>query len=346
MRRDERGPWYLLTGLVLGIALGLVYAWWVQPVRYTNTLPASLQAEFKDQYRALIAAAYQGNRDPVRARARLELLHDPDLYRALSEQAQRTLAENRDDPEARALGMLAIDLGQAEAGAAPALPPTAGSPTAQVGTTLAQPTTAVLAGEPETPPAPDAQLPVAEMTPVESAPVETTIPTAPTAIETLLTPEAQPGEETAAPPAPETPPGASTETTVPPPVLPPTAVPSASALPSATPGGPFLLASREKQCDPPLEAPLIQVEALNRFNTPLPGTLVIVAWQGGEERFYTGLKPEKGPGYADFAPTPGILYTLRLGENGQPEDNLAALVCIGPGGERYWGAWVLKFVQP
>jgi len=110
---EERGPWYLLTGLALGVALGLLYAWVIQPVEYTNTAPASLRADFKDQYRALIAAAYLANGDLVRARARLQLLQDDDLYRALAEQAQRTLAGGGDLQEARALGLLAVALGQA-----------------------------------------------------------------------------------------------------------------------------------------------------------------------------------------------------------------------------------------
>ncbi len=92
MRREDRGPWYLLTGLVLGAFLGLMYAWLVQPTQYTDTKPASLRADFKDRYRALIASAYMSNGDLVRAKARLELLQDADLYRMLSEQAQRTLA--------------------------------------------------------------------------------------------------------------------------------------------------------------------------------------------------------------------------------------------------------------
>ena len=25
--REERGPWYLLTGLIIGVIFGLVYAW-------------------------------------------------------------------------------------------------------------------------------------------------------------------------------------------------------------------------------------------------------------------------------------------------------------------------------
>lgn len=107
----NRGPWYLLTGLVIGLAIGILYAWLVQPVQYTNTTPASLQPIFKDQYRSLIALAYLTNSDMVRARARLELLKDEDAYQMLAEQAQRNLAAGLLQ-EARALGLLAASLGQ------------------------------------------------------------------------------------------------------------------------------------------------------------------------------------------------------------------------------------------
>ena len=111
----NHGPWYLLTGLVIGVVIGLLYAWTVQPVQYTNTTPASLRPNFKDQYRSLIALAYLTNSDMVRAKARLELLKDEDAYRALAEQAQRTLAEGGFLQEARALGLLAASLGQGSA---------------------------------------------------------------------------------------------------------------------------------------------------------------------------------------------------------------------------------------
>lgn len=340
MNQEERGHWYLLTGLLLGIALGLAYAWWIQPVEYVDTMPASLRQEFKDQYRALIAAAYQGNNDLVRARARLELLQDQDMLRALTGQAQRTLANAGSSNDARALGLLAIALGQAPPGPAAAITqvrPSAMIPTAAVIGTVAMDGTA---GEVETP-----GVEGAGVTPTQETSTDTPAPSAtPEAVSTATR-----VRETSLTTASATPQPASPTTR---PALQATLSPSATPLPSGTaspsltPGGPFLLLSREKQCDQPLSAPLIQVEALDRFNKPMPGILVVVTWQGGEERFYTGLKPEKGPGYADFSPAPGVLYALRLGETGQPEDNLAALVCISSSGERTWGAWLLKFVQP
>ena len=108
--KDERGSWYLLTGLILGLGFGLLYAWIIAPVRYVNTEPASLRADFKEQYRALIAAAYLSNGDLQRARARLALLDDADIAKTIAIQAQ--LAQDRAGPdsEKNGLGLLAAAL--------------------------------------------------------------------------------------------------------------------------------------------------------------------------------------------------------------------------------------------
>lgn len=316
MNGESRGPWYLLTGLVIGIALGLLYAWVFQPVKYVDTVPASLRADFKDQYRALIAAAYLGNSDLLRARERLELLEDEDLFRALSEQAQRTLAQQGPAEEARALGLLAIALGQAPPGPAIAI-------TQQRLT------------------------PIVQATRIGGGPLSDETATPGSAQPTGASPAPTLGQPTRTPPlaASATPVAASTSPTAASSPQ-PTSTPQPTLSFTSTPGGPFLLLSQEKLCDTPLAAPLVQIEALNRFNQPVAGVTVIVTWAGGEDRFVTGLKPEKGPGYADFAPTPGTLYTLRLGENGEPVTDLAGLMCTPASGAPYWGAWLLKFVQP
>ena len=134
---EERGPWYLLTGLIIGIVLGVLYTRYIQPVEYIDTSPALLRQDFKDQYRLLIAAAYSANGDLVRGKARLELLKDSNVFRALSEQAQRTLAENGSANDARSLGLLAIALGQAPPG--PALSVTQPAQTATSAPSLATP---------------------------------------------------------------------------------------------------------------------------------------------------------------------------------------------------------------
>ena len=110
--KEERGPWYLLTGLVLGAVLGLAYAWFYAPVKYVDASPASLGENDKDNYRVLISAAFAANADLPRARARLNLLNDPEPARVLAVQAQRSLAEGRPEQEVNALGMLAVALSE------------------------------------------------------------------------------------------------------------------------------------------------------------------------------------------------------------------------------------------
>lgn len=108
----RRPPWYLVTGLVIGIGLGLWVAWVLAPVEVVDTHPITLREEFKGEYRKLIAAAYVADGDLGRARARLALLGDPDPARTLASQAQVTLAEGGSQDEARNLGLLAAALAE------------------------------------------------------------------------------------------------------------------------------------------------------------------------------------------------------------------------------------------
>jgi hypothetical protein len=109
---EKRGPWYLLTGLILGAALGLLYAWKVSPVQYVDTSPAALQSVFKEQYRAVIASAYQSTGDMPRARSRLELLADPDPKQALLDNAQSAMLAGDPLGSAYPMAMLAQALQQ------------------------------------------------------------------------------------------------------------------------------------------------------------------------------------------------------------------------------------------
>lgn len=112
MRQDRRGSWYLLTGIVLGAAMGLFYSWMISPVKYVNAPPYSLRADFKDEYRAMVAAAYLYSGDLVRAEDRLAQLKEADPAQVLALQAQQALAEGRPEAEVRALSLLALALGK------------------------------------------------------------------------------------------------------------------------------------------------------------------------------------------------------------------------------------------
>ena len=121
--KEKKGHWYLLTGILIGFIAGLATAWIFQPVEYTDTSPASLRSSYKDRYRVLIATAYTASGDLVRAKARLKLLGDENPLQALTEQAQRTLAEGSSPEEARSLSLLALAMGQASPGQPGAITP-------------------------------------------------------------------------------------------------------------------------------------------------------------------------------------------------------------------------------
>lgn len=103
---------YLITGLVLGVAFGLIYSWVISPVEYVNAAPNALREDFKSQYLTLVAAAYLSSGDLERAKARLNELGSADFAQLVVIEAQRALAEGRPDSETSALGLLAVALGQ------------------------------------------------------------------------------------------------------------------------------------------------------------------------------------------------------------------------------------------
>jgi len=106
---ERRSAWYLLTGLILGMFLGLIYSWVINPVIYTYTVPANLDDQDKSTYRSLIAQVYAATNNYERAASRLALLEDEDSVYILGAQAQRALAKG-DAKEAHALAYLASSL--------------------------------------------------------------------------------------------------------------------------------------------------------------------------------------------------------------------------------------------
>lgn len=292
--RDDRGPWYLFTGLILGLAIGLVYAWVISPVRYVDTTPAALRADFKDQYRALIAVAYLSSGDLERAKARLQLLQDENLSQKLAIQLQVAQSAGAPESEIRGLALLIASLNP-ELGLSPPSTSLSASPTAEATFTLT-PTPVVLTLTPTS----------AQIASQATMTASITLSVGPL----------------------------------------PTVTPLPTLTPSPTPGAPFILKEQNLICETAYRQPSIQVEAFDAAGQPVPGIELIVNWPSGEDHFFTGLKSEISPGFADFAMTPGIVYTLRLADGGEAVTGLTATECEARDGSRYWGSWKLIFIQP
>jgi hypothetical protein len=118
MRFDFRNnTLHIILALLLGVGLGLTYAWVISPVTYVDASPAILRVDFKDQYRSVIAASYASTYNLPRASERLKLLGDNDPVGELSAQAQRMLAAGEPFEDVRPLAQLATDLQQGFASA-------------------------------------------------------------------------------------------------------------------------------------------------------------------------------------------------------------------------------------
>lgn len=279
----RRPPWFLLTGLVLGLGIGLLISLVISPVRYTDTAPASLALEYKDQYRWLIARAYQANTDLVRASQRLALLQDADPQEALAAQAQRLLSEGQDVSQARILALLASALEN------PVNQPA--QPTSQVSVATAGPGT---------------QQPFATLDLTQA----------------ILTATPQPSLMPLATFTPR---------------------PNPNLLPTL--GAPFVLDNQAQICDPALAQGLLQIELKDANAQPVAGIQIHVAWDGGLDTFYTGLKPSISPGYADFVMNAGVNYSLRVGDGSETLNDMSAPQCTTTDGSSYLGGLRLEFSQ-
>jgi hypothetical protein len=106
---EKRGPWYLLTGLLIGAVIGIIYSSFIAPVRYTNTLPSTLSDTDKKSYRLMVALAYMADLNLTRATARLAVLHDDVPYTTLLTNQANDL-QNSQSKDAQALLALASAL--------------------------------------------------------------------------------------------------------------------------------------------------------------------------------------------------------------------------------------------
>lgn len=68
-----------IIAILIGIGLGLFYGLVLDPVDYIDTTPDSLRQDYQADYVLMVAEAYQAERDPAVASARLAFLGAADV---------------------------------------------------------------------------------------------------------------------------------------------------------------------------------------------------------------------------------------------------------------------------
>ena len=77
MRKGKQAPLYLLTGLLIGLALGLLVGYRIFPVQFFDITPASLHQDFKKDYLEMTGLAYHADKDIGRAYSRISEMMSP-----------------------------------------------------------------------------------------------------------------------------------------------------------------------------------------------------------------------------------------------------------------------------
>lgn len=140
-------------------------------------------------------------------------------------------------------------------------------------------------------------------------------------------PTAIPVTPTLQPPATKTPTLAAPINVTPPTVAPtraPTTPPQANE---------YLIAAIPTYCSVEL-AGIIEVYVQIQGGGDIPGVPVLVRWDGGTDRFFTGLKPERGAGYADFQMDANRSYTVEIPGRSPRTVGLSADPCTTENGQR------------
>jgi hypothetical protein len=83
----------LIVATVLGLSLGLLYGWVLQPVQFVDTTPASLRADYRTDYILMVAESYHADQDAELANRRLAIFGS-DSPASLAAQALQTGRQN------------------------------------------------------------------------------------------------------------------------------------------------------------------------------------------------------------------------------------------------------------
>jgi hypothetical protein len=96
----------VVIALIVGAALGLAYAWLIEPVSFSETSPAQVMKSYREAWLIMSAEALAQDGDWERTQARLNALRDADLSQTIADLFERYQV-NGPNPTARALARLA-----------------------------------------------------------------------------------------------------------------------------------------------------------------------------------------------------------------------------------------------
>lgn len=107
-------------------------------------------------------------------------------------------------------------------------------------------------------------------------------------------------------------------------------------------GGVYTLSSRELLCESSEAAPLVKIFIFDENGQAQAGVRLAMSDGENNDEFFTGARPEFGPGYAEYEMTPGSTYVLSI-VGSEALAGLQPAACITEAGDPAWGAWLLLF---
>jgi hypothetical protein len=99
--------WFLVLGLVLGLAGGLFYAWSINPIRYIDTYPPLMHRVYRADWIRMTAFAYGADGNLERAELRLRDLPQEELRTHLEDALEYAVASGRSLPVLQRMAALA-----------------------------------------------------------------------------------------------------------------------------------------------------------------------------------------------------------------------------------------------
>jgi len=311
--------------MAVGLAAGLLVSWWLWPVEYTDVSPDTLHPYHRAEYIKLISHAYAYDKDLRRAQVRLAALGElGSVGVEVVTLAEQYAAQGKDVHDTESLARLAHVLGHRRAALAPFMPGGAPTPTWTPWPT-ATPTAT------ESPTATPTPIPTSTPTIAPSATASATsaLPRLTATIRVTQTPVVE------APTATQT--REATPTRPATPTLRPTLTPTVTTAPEPR----FVLTVQQRRCEEDGGVGgLLRITVFDSEGEPMPNVELLIRWDDGEDRFFTGLKPEQGAGYADYALAAGESY--QVGIVG-PASDFAQGIVSDSCGDSTRASWNLTF---